>query len=144
MMILAVDPGGTTGWASLTPDGFEAGFDADWLHFCQMVSDHPPDICVVEKFTITTQTAKLTRCYDPLYIIGTLLFFAKRDGFRIVFQTPSEAKTFSTNEKLKRINWYTTNDHARDAARHLLLYAVRSGLITGRDLIDGESISNNK
>ena len=45
---------------------------------------------------------------------------------RFVRQTPAQAKSFGTDDKLRRLGWYTPTPggHANDAARHLLAFAV--------------------
>lgn len=126
--ILAVDPGGTTGWMEWR-DGEVAGWEEpDWLAWLDS-RDFDYDIFVIEKYTITPKTAKLSQQTDALRCTGALEFLAYPDH-KVIFQTPAEAKAFSTDAKLKRIGWYMPGmGHRNDAARHLLLTCVRRGLV---------------
>lgn len=141
--VVGVDPGGTTGLALWSPDqGLTLreikGADEAvwWLADCARTL-HPTTF-VVEKYIITPATAKLSQQHDPLEIIGALKYLARKYDHKLVFQSPSEAKAFSTNDKLKRIEWYKPGqDHARDASRHVLLYLSKVGIIDLHTLIGG-------
>lgn len=133
-MIYAFDPGKMTGWARLSPGGeFQSG-QLEWydsLYFVHetLKSGGRPDI-VCEDFIITSETVKKSRQSYSSEGIGVLRFLTKSYGCRFEIQTPAAAKSFSSNDKLKRIGWYVPGqDHANDAARHLLLYAVKQGRI---------------
>jgi len=101
------------------------------------------DALVVEQFTISVGTAKKTRAGSntAIEIIGALRWIAHARGIPFVVQTPADAMSFMTDAKLKRLGWYTPGaDHARDAARHLALYLLRSGYVGGeRVLASAES-----
>lgn len=129
-MILAVDPGGTSGWAwwNSATHQFHSGETADWLDW--MDSGMPDyDIIVIEKYTITVKTAKLTQQTDALRFTGALEYNSY-PYHEVIITTPAEAKSFSTDKKLQRMGWYRPGKgHANDAARHLLLTAVRRGLL---------------
>jgi hypothetical protein len=142
-MILAVDPGLTTGWATIDAPNhpeFQSGmiqgryafYDwlygqfSSWTHASLQEQSIQPLTLVVEKFTITEATAKKSPQPDPLYIIGHLDAIAHRDALEMVFQLPSQAMSFATNDKLKAVGWYKPGKgHDNDAARHLMLYAVK-------------------
>lgn len=146
-MILAIDPGLTTGWATwntpVRPGQFESGMVKgryefyEWFYGLMRMYYHeaagynnarvaPPFQIVMEKFTITLATARKSPQPDPLYIIGHVDGIAQRDGIPLDFQLPSEAMTFATNEKLRAIDWYKPGpDHPNDAARHLLLWIYK-------------------
>lgn len=122
--IIAVDPGKTTGIAHLIDDGppkyHELSFEEtiDWL------VEHPdPDtIYVVESYTI------MPRAHNApwsLEMIGAVKAFAHQTGTTVVMQRPQNAKAFADNPRLKRLGWYSTKDHARDALRHLVTYLAR-------------------
>lgn len=143
MTVVGVDPGGTTGLAIWSPDlGLSLreikGADAavDWL--ADTARSLKRATFVVEKYIITPATAKLSQQHDPLEIIGALKFLVRKYEHNLVLQSPSEAKAFSTNEKLKRVGWYKPGqDHARDASRHALLYLSKVGIIDLHTLIGG-------
>lgn len=128
--LLAVDPGGTTGWAwwETATHRFDSGEEADWLDW--MYNRLPEyDLIVIEKYTITMKTAKLSQQTDALRLTGALEYDAY-PYHKVIITTPAEAKSFSTDDKLKRMGWYRPGKgHANDAARHLLLTAVRRGLV---------------
>lgn len=130
--ILAVDPGGTTGWAYWKDGEFTSGEESDWLYWLCEGGSPFEDIVhhlVIEKYTITAKTAKLSQQTDALRCTGALECHAWAFT-QVHWQTPAEAKSFSTDFKLKRIGWYRPGKgHANDAARHLLLLCVRRGLV---------------
>ena len=136
-MILAVDPGGTTGvalhgglpvttWFFEIPGG-HLGF-VDWFHATSApggsYADHQLDI-VCESFI--PRPGALTHQPDASYIIGYLKMWAHRKGMSFKLQSPAQAKSFSTNAKLKAAGLYPIGmGHAQDAARHLLVYLVQA------------------
>lgn len=143
--VIAVDPGLTTGWAALYPDGeFRSGETKGPYEFLRTVyrllKDQAFDwTLVVERYTITPETIKKSRQTDALEIIGALKFFAKHYNTGWAMQTPAEAKSFATDAKLRRMGWYQQGlGHANDASRHLLCYAVRNKLIDPTRLLEGK------
>lgn len=142
--VIGVDPGGTTGLAvwspglklhlvELTPD------DAvDWMS--EVAQGATKKHFVVERYTITPATAKMSQQHDALEIIGALKFLVRKYGHTLSMQTPAEAKGYSTDQKLKNIGWYQAGKpHARDASRHVLLYLSKAGIIDLHTLINGGS-----
>lgn len=93
------------------------------------------DVVVMEDFLITDRTMRTTREPWSLHIIGAVRWMAQRHGAELVMQSPGDAKAFATDTKLKRLGWPLKGDHAKDAGRHALLYLVRSGALTGKDLL---------
>ena len=138
MRALAVDPGGTTGLAAWD-DGEWDATHRPWLDAQDHIEALVPylDLLVCESFHISMQTAKK----DPkgslqaIELIGVCRFLARRAGIEFVTQSPSEAKTFSTDEKLKHYVWWNSSDHARDASRHLMLALAKRHIIDLKDLI---------
>ena len=137
---LAVDPGGITGVAWAAGDdplvqgavisgevpGGRFGF-YDWFE-AFVERGYPLRAVVCEDFIVTAKTARLTQQPDAMRIIGYLEAWTRRHGVPFVLQTPSTAKTFATNTKLRHFGWYqpTSGGHNNDAVRHLLTYlAVR-------------------
>lgn len=142
--VIAVDPGLTTGWAALYPDGeFRSGETRGFYEFLKTVygllSSRAFDWhIVVEKYTITPETIKKSRQTDALEIIGALRFFARHFDAGFSMQSPAEAKTFATDAKLRKMRWFQQGrGHANDASRHLLCYAVRTGLVKPDNLLEG-------
>lgn len=141
MTVIGVDPGGTTGialWSrqqGLTMREIDdAAAAADWL--ADMARSIPKATFVVERYIITPATAKMSQQHDALEIIGALKYVARKYGHGVVMQSPSEAKTFSTDTKLKNVGWYKPGQgHARDASRHVMVYLAKQGLIDLHTLI---------
>lgn len=130
MKITALDPGGTTGCASIEWDGTaprpemltawaQVPFEdlPDWL-MSEILYD-PPDLFVVERFFISPRTVTFTRQPEALYAIGGVLFLAKLHDIPVRMQSASDAKTAWPNSRLT--DWAVKGRHARDALRHALL-----------------------
>jgi hypothetical protein len=130
--ILALDPGLTTGvsfWSENLPDTCQV-FEADFHTLCVWLESHLHsfDEIVVERFIITPQTHKNTQSPWSLEVIGVSKWLALKSGRPFHMQMASAAKRFSTDDKLKAMNWYTKGQgHANDASRHLLLRLVSTG-----------------
>jgi len=133
--ILAVDPGGTTGWVTYDTDTeeFRSGQEADRHEFCVLAAEalhFGVGTVVCEDFRITVQTAKKSQQPDALKIIGTTEYLATIEGAAFVLQTPGDAKRFSTDTRLKKAGFWTPGRrHANDAARHLFLFMAKKGLL---------------
>lgn len=137
MRLLAIDPGLTTGWM-IWQNGFSYAGQAEPPNgFLNLAWSEMPavDVVVMEEFRITDRTMRTTREPWSLHIIGAVAWMAERHGAELVMQSPGDAKAFATNTKLKRLGWPLKGDHAKDAGRHALLYLVRSGALTGKDLL---------
>ena len=96
------------------------------------------DALVIEEFKITAATGKKTRggSNTAIEIIGALRWIAHARNVAFVMQTPSDALSFMTDAKLKRLGWYVPGpDHARDAARHVALYLVRAAVLAPERLL---------
>lgn len=144
MHVLAVDPGGNTGLAEWWDDGTwrawaEPAHEAmRTVHRQLTVTEgvNHLDALIFESFIITAATAKKSQ--DGLVsieFIGVGRYLAAVYGVPFVTQTPSEAKTFVTDEKLKAMDMWTRGvDHPRDATRHLMLWLCTNGHMDLRDL----------
>lgn len=135
-MILAVDPGKTTGWALSDTGYFESGQD-DFDTFVArtlewFVTETVKDV-VVERYTVTAETLRKSRQTDALEVIGWLRGHASLRDVSFTLQAPGDAKRFSTDARLEELGWLRRPlaawDHANDGARHLLLYAVKNRLM---------------
>jgi hypothetical protein len=133
-ILIAIDPGDLSGWAVIETENGRI-IESDELTEFE-VSDsveywlkREPDVTIVmEKFTITTETAKKSPQPTAMYIIGAVRFLYNKYQDKVVpLQTPADAKSFSTNEKLKAVGlWHVGGEgHAKDALRHALLWMVR-------------------
>ena len=141
---LAVDPGNTVGWAyamlgshwsrTAVTSGQTASDDfLDWLTGSTMFLDQSC-IWLVESFTVTAMTARLSQQPVPMEVIGVLRYLARRSGVHLELQTPAAAKRFVSDDQLRKIGlWQPGKDHARDAIRHLVLGIVTHGTGQARD-----------
>lgn len=142
-LVMAGDPGKTTGYAAWSPeDGVYVADECDnWLEFCRRQENFLAaaqqmgrrTLVVMEAFIITKATLEKSRQYYSLHINGVAEYLAFKYGADYKTQTPSDAKRFSTNDRLKEAGeeWYrpTKGGHRNDALRHLYLALVTNGLI---------------
>lgn len=140
LTVMAFDPGKITGWASLRLGEFFSGEDElqpilEWVNSILYEGLKPTIVC--EDFIYTAATAKKTRQTWSTEGIGVLRYLSTKYGIEFKLQTPQAAKAFSTNDKLRKIEWYRASKggHANDAARHLLLYCVERGIVSPQSLI---------
>jgi len=142
--ILAVDPGKMTGWARLTNGEFDSGECSmeeflTWIKTTIIEIGLRPHI-VCEDFIYTPQTSKKSRQTWSTESIGVLRFIAREYGCGFTLQSPSDAKSFASNTKLKGLGWWNIGKgHANDAARHLLVYSVKNRIIDPRILLQSGS-----
>lgn len=143
---MAIDPGLVTGFALVDTEGPSVVYSAelDWqetgMKQGELLMQHPDEIDIVlERFIITQQTAKNSQAPYSLELIGQTKWIAWRCGApEPVMQSPTDAKNFSTNGKLKALGlWHKGGKgHAMDALRHALLFMVRDGF-SDRRLLEG-------
>ena len=144
--VLAIDPGKATGLAWLRQEdgkifldnSHEAGPDeiidmirptlAEWR---PLAEGQPPMRIVMERFTINAGTAQKSQEVSwALETIGAVKQAARDAEYpltKITWQSPAEAKTAFTNDKLKRLGlWHRGGaGHALDAIRHGSLYLAK-------------------
>lgn len=138
MRVLAVDPGPHVGLAYLdggvesfrcweeTPEGFY-GLVESWVQGVDRV--------VIETFMISGQRAR--EANETIEMIGVVRYFCRLHGKEMFEQSPADARMFGTAEKLRRIGWYKKgSDHARSAARHLLLHCATKRVFDPAILLD--------
>ena len=133
MRILAVDPGGNTGFA-VWADGDWHAWAQPWVEVGAVIQaelEAGLDCLIMESFHITAQTARKSQ--DGLVsieLIGVGRYLSSCFGVPFVLQSPGEAKSFADDRKLKAWDFWTKGvDHPRDATRHLLLYLCGHRLI---------------
>lgn len=138
MRVMAIDPGKTTGVAVFDGQRFDSyeldsSLEGD-VQLCRAIQSLCPRVVICESFRITAQTAKNTQAPWSLEQIGVVRLSSKIVGAKFVLQSPADAKGFSTDAKLKAIQWYvsTPGGHRNDAARHLLAWLVRQGWMDER------------
>ncbi len=135
--VLAMDPGSMTGIVTWTPDGVIRPYSLPPQDVYYVLEEWTETWAqarawlVVEKFTITANTGKMSNLgIDwPLKLTGVAEYLASRSGILCdTGQMPSSAKRFAPDARLRAAGWMPQlraaegkHDHARDAARHLLL-----------------------
>lgn len=147
MLIMGVDPGGTTGivfidvpWdasryepsPSTHVDNMQiqtswgTGPDSIGWKIRDLIEIYNPDLIAMEKFIITQQTVRFTRQPDALWIIGGVRFIADTFMIPVHMQPASLAKTTWDSTRLKNSGWaeVVKKKHARDALRHALTACV--------------------
>lgn len=145
--VVAIDPGKLTGVAFMLRKGDEVSllgsfewdedevipgvrpFIQDWR---PLQKGAFPLRVVIEKFTITVETAKKSQAPFSLEVIGAVKQVCRDAEYpvsAIAWQKPSEAKESFPNAKLKRVGlWHKGGEgHALDAIRHGALYLARTG-----------------
>jgi hypothetical protein len=142
--LIAIDPGELTGFVVVDTETAEVYFSGELSEFetCELVEslleEDPETSIVMEKFTINATTHKKSAQPTALYLIGAVRYlYRKSTGRILVLQTPADAKSFSTNDKLKAVGfWHKGGEgHANDAFRHALVYMVRTNKDFGGRLL---------
>jgi len=130
-MRLAVDPGKTCGIAWRTEDGDLRGIqwpgESIWAVLVGFHATEGITELVVEDFI--SRPGPAVNLSAPV-TIGRIHAWADEEGITPIMQTPSAAKTRVTNDRLRAAGgWVRSQQHARDAMRHLLLAEDRAGEI---------------
>lgn len=146
--LFAFDPGHTTGYAIWKPSvspkfaaistRLEVGQIEGWHEFCAFTdrylrsSGTMDDTWYVigESYTITAETLRKSRQYDPLKILGVVEYIAESLSYPFETQAPSAAKSTVSDSLLKDIGLYDLTldpaiEHGRDALRHLVLAGLK-------------------
>jgi hypothetical protein len=140
-VIVAFDPGGTTGWASFqkpnTRDGYHCGqikIDRVWAKLDEAkLAAHmleAPLTVVYERFNFIPKPKVVL---TPVEVIGIIKEWCRQNSIRPIPQQPSQRKWY-TDERLKGMGvWHPGLPHAMDAMRHLLFYL---GAMPPKEVID--------
>ncbi len=144
---MAIDPGLATGVALFSREPFALieSEEHDWIGTARWADTKLRELggenvdIVLEKFTVTQQTAKNSQQLWSVEIIGMLRLLSSAHGSgAITLQSPGDAKKFSTNPRLKSLGtWHVGGEgHANDAIRHGILRLSRTGWKDSRLLHD--------
>lgn len=146
--IIAIDPGGTTGWAThswmeLRDEQFDRIFTCGQLtgvHHNQL--DHLLGDQHVANYWIVCESFQQYRELDSpsliaIEYIGVVKRFAQERGIRLIFQSSTQGKiknkSFVRKEHLQKLGlWYPAHPHAMDAYGHLLTYMINHGGTTAQ------------
>lgn len=127
--LFAEDPGGTTGWAYFDLSNVRITCGQIFGQHHEELMNHlercnPEEItCESFQFRQFSGFDKSKVELDSVEYIGITKMFSQHYCVPIYFQTASVAKHFVSDDKLKRLGWYSRTAgmvHARDALRHLL------------------------
>lgn len=132
MLIIGIDPGKTSGLALYTVEtkhmhGTEIGFNdfGDWFNtsLANLKTAGTEVVVVIERFTIAANTIKKSQdAHWSLELIGVTRYLCHCYSTHLMFQMPSDAKHYATDEKLRKAEWYLPGKkHANDAMRHVSL-----------------------
>lgn len=157
MPILALDPGGTTGWSLLVlPKRWGtavtlsmpqdvilrskirwhhgqvdclASEDSGVHHLIKLIDDWPSAAIVVEDFILRPHRNEMSReLLSPVRITAKIEHHLWKNRRKMWLQTPAQAKSVGSDERLKAWGVYTREgglQHARDADRHVMLFLRR-------------------
>lgn len=122
MYCVALDPGGTTGVATvpnadepwvIEPRQFEGEHHATLLSYLEFSR---PETIIAESFYRTANEAARLASSE---IIGVVKAYAQATATPVVWQSPSTGKGFWSDLRLKKCGLYVVGKpHARDAIRH--------------------------
>jgi hypothetical protein len=127
--LLALDPGGTCGWAY-----FENGYlikagqiDGSWKPIMRLMKRLAPTLIVMENYVIYEWKLKQHSMSDvpTLQLIGQIKMACDIMKIPLHLQTAQKAKQFCTDTKLKQWGFYFERyKHANDAIRHGCSYML--------------------
>lgn len=124
-MIIAIDPGRTTGIAELWKDynvnSFEIKGDMKLLY--NLLYDESPSHIVCEQFQYQQRSQRVD--LFPRELIGVVKLYCQKNGITLSLQPAAHAKKLFETEKLKKLHlWEPNRPHAMDAIRHLLYFVT--------------------
>jgi len=128
MIVLALDPGHTTGWAVLTEEkvvatGLFAGYDG----VPDLLVGYEPDMAVMEDFILypwRSQALAWNQLRTVQYL-GVMKYLLDEAEISYVLQKAVLVKKLS-----KRLIGKYSSQHERDAVTHGIVYLQRQGLAT--------------
>lgn len=135
MVLVAVDPGKTTGMvcasnlfsSSQVIQCFQVYSTQETV---RRLDSYKPDVVILEQFRLLRNTAQQLSGQDMYAseVIGVVKDYCLSNSVELVMQQP-QAKNTVSSKFLKALGlWEVTKGlpHARDAARHLVYYLLRS------------------
>jgi hypothetical protein len=147
LIVLGVDPGKVCGamiWSEgrVLHHGQCASAELeDWMYEAVPLWA-PWDLEVVcERYVLGPQSLKAAKDFHyATDVIGVVKSLCRRSQVLCTMQTAGQAKSFSSDEKLRALGWYlpTPGGHANDAARHVLVYLVGKNRISPARLASQE------
>jgi len=127
MIVLAFDPGETTGYAVLSSDRetFVMGSFEGWSLVRALMGSYLPDVVVVEQYKLYPYAARsqVWSSFPTVEVIGVIKYLAERHSIPVVEQSAADAKFVN----VKRTKEKKGDRHAYSALRHALLHLRRQG-----------------
>ena len=132
MKIVTLDPGGTTGYCSVTVSSerlehVKSGQIQGRNHHDELfrfLTKEQPALIISESFEYRNRSRAGLVLVSKEYIGVTKLYTAQKEIYYHE-QSPSQAKGFVTDAVIKNLGWWkTSNPHAMDAVRHMIYFAV--------------------
>lgn len=139
-VLMAFDPGGTTGVAILNLTGLESGIPTPSLaqlgphqHHLELwdaLNEYRPTHVIFESFEFRNRTRDNLELISRDYI-GVITLWSELNPARLYKQSAAQAKGFikdsgpNANLPIKRLGWYAPGKkHAMDAVRHLTYFLI--------------------
>lgn len=123
-MIIALDPGITTGVAFLPSNGTIHTDQIKYPHrlFYDYLGSLEPTVLVYERFIYQRRNKVVL---FPVEVIGVINLFAQQRDIPLYTYSASQAKNFMTDDKIKKMGLWTKGQvHGMDALRHLLYHEI--------------------
>lgn len=133
MKYLALDPGGTTGWASFQSDGGLITFGqikgTEQLYEYLEDLDPSPEVIICEDFSLMPWKAKdlAFNTLETVRVIGAIQHYAWLRGIRIVLQPPSIKAIGYKWAGIAKAKSHA-NSHEQDAYVHGVYFLQGSGV----------------
>lgn len=157
MLVLGVDPGGSTGTALIH---YGMGSDDDPVVkprvvfasttdqsvtnvlLKQFIIDEAAgrklDAVVAERYIVTRKTSQLSQQHASLELIGLARGLCQYSDTLFAIYPPSDSKTLFPDAKLRRLGLWQGSDHARDAIRQALTWLHKNRILDPKFLLSGD------
>ena len=143
VIVLAVDPGTMTGYATLdtteeVPTSNQLPYDLFQERIFEAYNGRIDVQLVIERFVINAGSMKKSRegMHHAIQTIGLLEFLARHNGWPTpLYQLPADVMRLVDNKSLRHLGWYARGmEHANDALRHLAVWSLKQGRISRKDI----------
>lgn len=137
--VLGIDPGPLPGIVGLSIAGSMVVEVDRWAPDLLDGAIARAELVALERFIIDRATVRRTKAGSTKTIaqVEEVRKLVHAAGVRLVEYPAGTVKPWATDERLRAFGCYVTGDHYRDAARHALFAAVRSGLLPRRPVDTG-------
>ena len=126
-LVVGIDPGPKPGVFSRVITN-QRIMSHKWHDDIPEALDLHPDLVSVEAFVIGNRTAR-TRGHQASKTTIAQTEWVKASGLRVLSFNAGTVKKWATDTKLHTLGIYGNNSHRRDAARHAVYAAYRTGML---------------